>query len=284
MTIHEWLPMAVKKMEQQNDTALLDAEVLLCDELGKNKAWLIAHGEEEIDADRLQSLEVKLTRRIRHEPLAYIRGKQEFYGREFVVDARVLVPRPETETMVELMIEDVKRCNFYPEHTRLLDVGTGSGALGITASLETDIPVTLIDIDTECLELARLNTVKHTVNAEVIQSDLLEYCAPETIKDKTVLILANLPYVPDEHPINQAATLEPRHAIFGGHDGLDVYRRLFSQVEALGSDSLNIYTEALVFQHSELEKIARQSGCTLARSSGLIQIFTLQGRPQAELL
>src|SRR2546428_569222 len=111
------------------DTARLDAQVLLADALQRNRAWLLTHGEDEIPLQTEAVLQTQVLRRADREPLPYIRGKQEFYGREFTVDHRVLIPRPETETLIDM----VKK---YVRSGSLLDVGTGSGAIAVTVALE----------------------------------------------------------------------------------------------------------------------------------------------------
>src|SRR3990167_3498920 len=190
-------------------SARLDVLVLLEDEIGRDRAWILAHPERPILAQSLKKLNKKLARRANHEPLAYIRGFSEFYGRRFKVNKRVLEPRPESEAMIDLL-KELKP----PKNTWIADIGTGSGALGITAALELhNHHVDLYDIDASCLAVARHNAHMHELHLHCYKRDLL---------NRPVLaygvLLANLPYVPDRWKINDAASMEPRLAIFGGPD------------------------------------------------------------------
>ena len=144
-----------------------------------------------------------------------------------------------------------------------------SGALGITAKLELpNTYVSFVEIDTAAVTVARKNVNKFSVVVNCVKSDLLTQTA-----GNYDLILANLPYVPDNFHINQAAQAEPRLAIFGGGDGLDVYRRLFLQLTHLPRRPSFIFTESLPPQHRELAKIANSAGFSLMRTDDFIQRF-----------
>lgn len=252
-------------------TARLDVLVLLEDSLNRDRAQLLAHPEIELTNEQIGVLNEQIRRRSRHIPLAYIRGKTEFYGREFIVNDYVLEPRPESETMI-----DTLKNLPHIGRSAIIDIGCGSGALGITARLELqDTSAIAIDIDPNCLDLARLNARKLQANIETFQGNLLEPVM-DRLPDNYVL-LCNLPYVPDNFQINTAATHEPRLAIFGGPDGLDLYRQLFRQLQKLAHKPRYVLTEALPPQHEELTLIADSYGFTLLQSSDFIQVF----RPRA---
>src|SRR5579871_2419774 len=140
MQIHEWLSLATTQMSTAGiSTARLDALVLLEDITGHDRAQLLAEPEAKLTAAQQHKLTKVLNQRAGHEPLAYIRGFSEFYGRTFVITPAVLEPRPESETMIDLLLDLVKSHNTdktWPKNLRVADVGTGSGALGITAQLE----------------------------------------------------------------------------------------------------------------------------------------------------
>ena len=265
MTNDEWLKQAANTLEKAGTgTARLDCLILLEDELLRDRAWILAHPERLILAEALKKLNKKLARRETHEPLAYIRGFSEFYGRKFKVNKRVLEPRPESETMIALL-KDLQ----LPTNAVIADVGTGSGALGITAALELDnYQVDLYDIDASCLAVARHNCALHELHLHCYKRDLLN----RSVRPYDV-ILANLPYVPNHWKINQAAAMEPRIAIFGGQDGLDLYRRLFEQMKKLSWQSKYILTESLPPQHQKLAKIAKKAGYKLHKSQDFIQLF-----------
>lgn len=270
MRIDVWLSGATKKLQSAGiGTARLDCLVLLGDVLGKNKAYLLAHPEITIDKKSLVKLEQQIRKRIQHIPIAYIRGKTEFYGREFAINEHVLEPRPESETMMDLLLDLP-----LPKGSEIIDVGTGSGALGITAKFHlTDIEVVLIDIDNECLKVAKENAQKHKIDVKLLKGDLLTPVIPLKSGTFYTLIL-NLPYVPDNFEINDAASNEPRLAIFGGEDGLDMYRRLFEQVFNSEIKPIYLCCESLPFQHAALKLIARESGYKQYKEADFIQIFT----------
>lgn len=278
-----WLKDATHYLQSAGiGTARLDALVLLEDCLGVDRALLLAKPEQKVTTAQQAKLKKLLKRRAGHEPLAYVRGHTEFYGRNFVITPAVLEPRPESETMIDLLgglmaagdltLQSSSKTQNQNQDIKIADVGTGSGALGITAKLEfpetIKTSIDLLEIDPKALEVARMNVDKYTISVNVIQSDLLK----NSSQDYDVL-LCNLPYVPDSHTINTAALHEPKHAIFGGPDGLDIYRKLFDQVAHLSKQPLFILTEALPLQHDSLRAIAARHHYALIRSVDFIQVF-----------
>lgn len=284
MILKDWLKQAETRLKSADiGTARLDVLILLEDETGKDRSWLLAHAESPLQGRALQRLDRKLKRRQKHEPLAYIRGFSEFYGRRFKVNKNVLEPRPESETMVDLL-KNLLYHNFHipedgpPEAPEALkevliaDVGTGSGALAITAKLEIpEAKVIATDIDPKCLSVARQNAKAQNVKIKFLQGDLLNALPPTPYSLHT--ILANLPYVPRNLRINQAAAMEPRLAIDGGSDGLDVYRRLFEQLSKVGIKSKYVFTESLPPQHKKLADIAQKVSYRLRQTKDFIQVF-----------
>lgn len=266
MFVSNWLRQATKKLEQAGiGTARLDALVLLEDVSGHDRAWLLAHPDHKLSPSQTTKLEKLLAQRAEHYPLAYLRKKTEFYGREFVITPDVLEPRPESETMIDLL----KSLPDLPAEPSLADVGTGSGALGITAKLE--IPkshVELLEIDPKALKVAQKNVDLFTIETRITESDLLD--GTDTSFDA---LLCNLPYVPDGYQINPPAMREPQIAIFGGPDGLDLYRELFDQIQKRTNKPLYILTEALPPQHEVLRVIAADHGYDAAGSDDFIQVF-----------
>jgi release factor glutamine methyltransferase len=273
MKSRAWLKQAQHHLETAGiGTARLDALVLLEDIAGRDRAWLLAHPDFELSAAQTAKLKNLLNRRARHEPLAYIRGRAEFYGREFVLTPAVLQPRPESEAMIDVLkalphlAPTVEKKRTQP---RIADVGTGSGALGITAALELpNAAVELLDIDSQALKIAQINVDKFTLRLSIIRSDLLN--ATKAAYD---LLLCNLPYIPNNYIVNKSAALEPKIAIFGGLDGLDVYRKLFAQVTERSQKPLYILTEALPPQHAVLARIAATAGYIQCVENDFIQAF-----------
>ncbi len=209
--------------------ARLQAELLLAHALETSRSMMLARLNESIAPDVAARYAASVARRAQHEPLAYIIGHQEFYGLDFIVDRRVLIPRHETETLVQLALERVQKI-LSPV---IVDVGTGSGALALT--LAHHLPrarVFALDQSRDALDVARLNAKRLNVESRVefLLSDLLD-----ALGDAFDLLVANLPYIPstrfDQLP-REIRAFEPRAALDGGEDGLVVMRRLLAQLES----------------------------------------------------
>jgi release factor glutamine methyltransferase len=244
-TVGELLSGGVERLRVAgSESARLDAEVLLAFAIGTDRTVLLAHPEVPVGDGALERFEEGLARRSRGEPVAYIRGLKEFFGLAFVVDGRALIPRPETERLVEIGLAAVMVRLTAPdrirgaEPIRIVDVGTGSGAIVISLASElrrkrVDLArdVTLVATETSppALDLARENAVGHAVGDSIqfIEADLL----PDDGGPFDV-ILANLPYVRTDAiaGLPVAASFEPALALDGGSDGLDVIRRLLARL------------------------------------------------------
>lgn len=278
LTTSQWLNQAITLLESHNvPTARLDALVLLEDATSKDRAWLLAHSENVLPASRLKKLDAQVERRSKHEPLAYIREQSEFYGRIFRVNAHTLEPRPETETMIDLLKQIMEAGRWKVEDDTIVDVGTGSGCIAVTAKLEfPNLNVFATDIDPECIAVGKHNAKNLGANITFLEGNLLQpLLNPKSQIPNPDIILVNLPYVPESYTINKAAEFEPRHAIFGGPDGLDLYRTLFAQLETLSTKPSYILTESLPFQHHGLATIARKHGYILEKTDDFIQIFRI---------
>ena len=269
MKLKNWLDRSVKKLKDAGiGTARLDCLVLLTDALKKDKAYLLAHPDVELNPEIVKELNTHIVRRSSHEPLAYIRARTEFYRHDFYINKNVLEPRPESETMIDLL---KSLCKVRPCKVTV-DIGTGSGALGITAKLEIpELEVILTDIDPACLEVARQNAKKHKVNVKILQGNLL--VPIYILNPASYILLCNLPYVPDSYEINRAALSEPKNAIFGGSDGLDLYRALFQKISNRQIKPRYVLTESLPFQHQELRSLASNAGYNQIKESDFIQVF-----------
>ncbi len=220
------------------DAPRLDAELLLGDILGIDRAGVLAHPEAPVGDAAAARFNEALIRREAGEPVAYVRGMREFFGLAFATDERALIPRPETERVVELAeIEIARRLTSAPRSPeapaiRVADVGTGSGAIAVALAVRLrsrrmldEVDILAIDDAADALDLAKENAVGHAVGDRLrfAEADLIPLT--ETPFD---LILANLPYVASGALADLPApvTFEPRHALDGGGDGLDVIRRL----------------------------------------------------------
>ena len=267
MTSEQFLKESERKLSKAGiGSARLDTLILLEDTLHKDRSWVLAHPEHEIKTIQARRLWRKVERRAAHVPLAYIRGHTEFYGRHFKVNRHVLEPRPESETMIELLNQLPSKKSSW----KIADVGTGNGAIGITAALEfPGSTVDLYEISSGALAVAKHNVHLHELRLHARKMNLLS--RPLRPYD---VILANLPYVPDKWQINEAAMAEPKIAIFGGKDGLDIYRKLFTQLQRFTWQPRYVLTESLPPQHENLAAVAASHGFKLYKSQDFIQVFS----------
>lgn len=209
----------------------LECEILLAHVLGVLREYLLAHGDEEVSDDLCKLFDHYLKRVSNGEPVAYIVQEKEFFGLNFYVDSRVLVPRPETEMIVEMVLEYLK----YADNGRryhILDMGTGSGNIAVSIAKnapEDSVEIFAVDIDNGALEVARLNAEQHGVDnlIEIFQSDLLE-----NVSGEFDIIVANLPYVSvkNDDADESVKKYEPHRALYGGASGLELYEELFNQL------------------------------------------------------
>jgi len=227
MTRQQALERARELLTRHNiEDAALESEVLLSHVLKINRAQLLSEPEVELLKRHEETFKTFIKRRIKGEPHAYITAHREFYGLDFEVDKRVLIPRPETELLVEQAIEKAKN---YPNPV-IVDIGTGSGAIAV--SLAKNLPhaqIYAVDISKAALKVTERNCRKHQVEERVtlVRGDLLE-SSPEQVD----IIVANLPYVltGEVSKVNTAG-FEPDLALDGGADGLDAIRRLCRQAK-----------------------------------------------------
>lgn len=231
--------------ESGSASARLDAELLLGDAVGVGRTVILAHPEAPVGADAAARYRAGLERRAAGEPVAYVRGMKEFYGLAFAVDRRALIPRPETERLVELADAEIRRRLGGREPgsppIRIVDVGTGSGAVIVALAVSVRrlravdaVLLDAVDVSADALDLARENAVGHAV-ADCIRfgpADLLEPGPGTAVPPPYDLVLANLPYVRrDALPgLPVAASFEPALALDGGVDGLAVIERLMRQL------------------------------------------------------
>lgn len=263
MTISQWLVDAMIKLkEAEVPNGRTDALVLLCDEFQVDKSWVHTHPEKIIENDKLEKLTAKLEQRLNRIPLAYIRGFIEFYGRNFTVTPEVLIPRPESESFINML----KELDLNP-NTKIADIGTGSGCLGISAALEiSGAQVDLYDISPEALKVARTNSQKLNANVNLHNSDLLN-----NLVDDYDILLANLPYVPESLITSPEIRTEPEVALFSGEEGLNHYRDFWQQVSQLKNKPQYILIESLQPQIDAISQIA--DGYTLEKVDILVSLY-----------
>jgi len=272
MKIQTWLKNAIQTLREAGiDSARIDCLAILEHQLKKPRDWLIAHSEETLNQAELTKLNKTVTQRADHIPLAYLIGSKEFYGRLFTVNNATLIPRPESEDIITLLLSTTsEETNTSPV---LVDIGTGSGILAITAQLELPhSTVVATDISEPALNVAAQNAASLKAPVQFFNADLL--ALPDSVKPD--IILANLPYVPDSLITSEEITKEPSLALFSGTDGLSHYTTLWQQISLLPHKPHVVVTESLASQHQQLQNLAHNAGYTLEKTLNLAQLFILQ--------
>jgi release factor glutamine methyltransferase len=268
-TIHSWIHSATIQLVGVGiDSAKLDAEIILAHTIRKNRTYLHAHGDESL-SDRLREIaDARLQLRLNRTPIAYIIGHREFYGRRFRVTPATLIPRPESETIIELLKEHTPHNHSLLRQPalRLVDVGTGSGCLGISAKLELpELDVTLLDISQHALVVAEANAKALQADVHILKSDLLANY-PLSVN----YIIANLPYVDPTWERSPETNYEPPLALFADDNGLRLINKLLEQAPTRLIAGGVMLIEADLRQHSVIIKRAKQYGLSHLTTSGFI--------------
>ena len=262
MIISEWLKHARDRLTQNNcPDPDIDARWIAEDALGMTRQALVFEGDRAIPRHQLYRLEAMLDRRAAGEPVQYILGSADFMGLRFRVDGAVLIPRQDTETLVEAALIELRQ---RPGSPALLDLCAGSGCVGLSlASLAPNARITLADISPEALEVARANQKALGVKAELRQGDLFSAVGRERFD----IIASNPPYIPTGalSGLQREVRFEPRIALDGGADGLDFYRRIAEGA----ADHLNpggaIFLEVGIHQAQPVLELVRANlPCTQA--------------------
>ena len=231
-TIYQLLKFATESLKTaQIDDARRQASLLLMDLLNCNQAYLLAHNKDQIEDILVEKYKIAVMRRAQGEPLQYISGQQEFYGRDFIVTPDVLIPRPETELLVEFVLKLAKENKV--SNLDILDVGTGSGCIAVTLAIELpNAKITAIDISPKALEIAQQNAAKHQVTSKItwVVSDLVSNLRSDK---QFYFCCANLPYVNPEELETLAKEVkdhEPHLALFAENQGQALIKRLIQEI------------------------------------------------------
>lgn len=240
------------------DSARLDAEILLADALGLERIQLYLDLERPLREGELLDVKERVRRRREREPVAYILGERGFWGRSFEVGPAVLIPRPDTETLVERALEILRPGD------RVLDLCTGSGCIAVTLAAEREVSVSATDISPEALEIARKNAAKHEVEIDFRQGDLFA-----DLEGTFQLITANPPYVTRAEMAtldDDVARFEPELALVGGETGYELIERIVEQVvDRLGSEGFHLM---------EVGEGQAARTCELFTRAGLVDVRT----------
>lgn len=270
-TISGWLRNATAKLNGIGiESARLDAEIILAHTLKHPRTFLHAHSEDTLEARFVEIANARIDLRLDRIPVAYIIGHKEFYGRRFKVTTSTLIPRPETEVMIDFLKEIMpSNLPLLPQTVHLVDVGTGSGILGITAKLEfPELEVTLCDISTHALTIAEKNAQSLGAEVTLIKSDLLN-----DYPFKPDLILANLPYVDVEWDVSPETNHEPSEALYAAKNGLALIEKLIFQASSRQTSGGHLLLEADERQHDSIIQSARSHDLTPTSTRGLILCF-----------
>lgn len=258
-TINNWLKLAKNKLkEAQISSYSLDSELILCNILKVDRTTILAYPKRKLTKQNIFHANHFLKRRLQHEPLAYILGFKEFYGRNFKVNSSVLVPRPETEEIIEQL-----KNNLVNNNEALLDIGTGSGILAVTIAKEfqnKNIKAYASDISKDALVVAKDNATMHNANISFIKSNLLENIEQNILNEVTILV-TNLPYV-NKNWINQKEPnelhYEPQIALYSEKEGLELIEKLLNTTNKIPNLKYLIL-EADPEQFCKIEKIAQEN-------------------------
>lgn len=239
--------MTIAEILSQKGIATADLEVLLAHTLGKDRSFLTAHPEYALSDPEEKKIGEWTSRRKNHEPVAYITGEKEFYGRVFLVDPRVLIPRPSTEGLIDLTLDFLKtgreekrevdsgivavakKFGDLDDVRTIVDIGTGSGCIAITLALERpDLRIIATDINADALDVARKNAEKHGV------SNRIRFLHGKNLKPiqylrNPFIIVSNPPYIPQETTLDKnVSEFEPSTALFAGSEGVDVIHQIIA--------------------------------------------------------
>jgi release factor glutamine methyltransferase len=266
ITICNWLRLATDQLESAGvESFHLDAELILANSLKKDRTYLHANPEQIISSDICSLANKWLKDRKKRIPLAYIFGHKEFYGRNFLVNRSVLIPRPESEDIINLLLK-----LRLTTHTRLVDVGTGSGCLGITAKLEIpDLKVELSDISNEALAVAKQNATKLIAPVDIIKSDLLS-----NIKENIDIIVSNLPYVDKSWERSIETNFEPEVALFAKNNGLEIIYRLIDEASVKLANQGLLILESDITQTKAIIQYAKKNHFKFENNQGYITAFS----------
>ncbi len=304
MTVGDWIKQAEERLKAAGTSSVrLDAELILAHVLGQNRTWITTHSDEELETKIQTAANELLARRANREPLVHLTGVREFYGLEFKITPDVLTPRVETEQMAEWAIK------YAPKDSKLIDIGTGSGAIAIAiATHRTDLAITATEVNDEALAVAQDNAKRHKTPIEFIKSDLWAGLKPaqlDAVQDEGAhrkgsvqngtqsaehspqrrnasaarvafaTIVTNLPYLQDDADLMPEVRREPAVALFGGPDGLDLYRRFLKDLPKYLEPGGYLFTECDPWQHEALITEAAKVGLKPIEQSYFILGFQL---------
>lgn len=253
-TVGEAIEQAKEVLQQHSESANLDAQVLLAHILGIDRGYILTHPEQELSEQQSAHLSQSIAELGQGVPLPYVLGKWEFFGLPFYLTPDVLIPRPETELLVETALNWLAN---NPGRSRILDIGTGSGCIAVSiAANYLEAKVAAVDISVDALAVAEKNIVNHKLSerVQIIKSDLLS-----NVRGKFDLVCANLPYIPSA-TLKRLAVYqrEPSLALDGGADGLNLITQLLDSLPRVLAEKGMVLLEIDISQAESSRKLAER--------------------------
>lgn len=255
----------IKDIIEQSGIVKQEVVLLIAHVLRKPKEYVIAHDDSQLTNRQVRKINKLIQRRQNNEPIAYLIGEKEFYGRNFRVNKSVLIPRPETETIIDV----IKR--IAKENDTVIDIGTGSGCIAITLKLENpNLNVTASDISKKALKTAKENAENLNADVKFVKSDLLKNVRNYTKYD---IITANLPYVDEKWKTGEEIKFEPKTALFADGNGLEIVKQLVEQAKDYIKPGGFLVLELDPCQHKEIVKFAENFGFLKVKTDDYIVIL-----------
>ena len=281
MEIGEAVGNIVRLIGNISSSPELDSQLIVAAAIGRDRSFILAHPEYVVSAKEATVISQYIKKRLSGQPMAYITGQKEFMGLDFLVNGHVLVPRPETETMVELAIKSIDE---KKQEALIIDIGTGSGAIIISlakmiASQGERRCFVASDISRRALKTARKNADINKVKVDFYRRNLLRFFPwKKYSRYRNLLICANLPYIGQEEYRNfPSIKCEPKKALISGRDGLSHYRRLAKQIKAIASrfSTIEAYFEINPWQAEGMKQIFPEGGSILDLS-GQVRFWKIE--------
>lgn len=271
ISIQDWL-LTSEKLLIKSESPRLDSELILSYVLNKDRTFLHSHNNDILEIEYINQANILLEQRIKNTPLAYIFKQKEFYGINFYINENVLIPRIESEDIVDLALNFITKNRL--KNPKILDIGTGSGCIGLSVAHQLqDYALDLIDISPKALKIAKKNADLLNINANIYKSNLLE-----NVSDKYNILIANLPYVNPDWSFIKNIEHEPKLALYANNNGLEVIYNFIDQLSTKDIIKLPslILIESDISQQEEIKKYIKNKLNIVAQTKNYVTYFKVQ--------